>query len=403
MNVQFSQFDLNDRQTIRLLADRFRDDLLNDVVPFWTRHTVDREHGGIWSAVDRRGNVIDTDKAMWIQGRFCWLLGELCNQVERRDEWLELAIQVGRFIEHHGFDAADGRMWFLVTSEGLPLRKRRYAFTESFAAIAFGELARATGNSSYVDLAERCFQRFVDHDYRALPKFTDTRPTKSIGVPMITIGMAQELRDSIGLQTADDWIDKSIAELRRDFLKPDLRCVMETVGIGGEIIDHFDGRLLNPGHAIETAWFVLREAKHRADADLVRMGCQMLDWSWQRGWDEEFGGLLYFVDADQLPVQEYWHDMKFWWPHNEAIIALLLAFQLSGDAKYSEWFSRVYDWTHRHFPDREFGEWFGYLHRDGSPSSTAKGTMWKGPFHIPRMQLIGWQICCELLADANGH
>ena len=213
---------------------------------------------------------------------------------------------------------------------------------------------------------------------------------------MITINTAQQLRDSIELADADAWIDRSIDAIRRDFLKPDIHAVMETVGPAGEIIDHFDGRTLNPGHAIEGAWFIMWEGKLRGDDELVRTGCQMLDWMWDRGLDEQFGGILYFVDLKGLPVQEYWHDMKFWWPHNEAIIATLLAYALTGDEKYARWHTLVHDWAYSHFPDPDHGEWYGYLHRDGTPTHRAKGTMWKGPFHLPRMQLMCSGIMTEL-------
>ena len=126
---------------------------------------------------------------------------------------------------------------------------------------------------------------------------------------------------------------------------------METVSPSGELIDHFDGRTLNPGHAIEGAWFIMLEGKLRDDDSLIRTGCEMLDWMWERGWDEEYGGILYFVDVKGLPVQEYWHDMKFWWPHTEAIIATLLAYQLTGNPKYADWHKKVHDWTYSHFPD----------------------------------------------------
>ncbi|MCA9266813.1 MAG: AGE family epimerase/isomerase, partial [Planctomycetales bacterium] len=155
---------------------------------------------------------------------------------------------------------------------------------------------------------------------------------------------------------------------------------------------HFDGRTLNPGHAIEGAWFIMLEGKLRGDQELIQVGCQMLDWMWHRGWDKQFGGMLYFADVKGLPVSEYWHDMKFWWPQNETIIATLLAHLLTGESKYADWHRQIHDWTYRHFPDPEFGEWFGYLHRDGSVSSTLKGNLWKGPFHMPRMQLMCWQF-----------
>lgn len=380
------------------LIATYRDGLLNDTLPFWLQHSVDREYGGFMTSLNRDGTVVDTDKGVWQQGRFTWLLGELYNNVEPREEWLELAKRGARFLNEYCFDPSDGRMWFHVTREGTPIRKRRYAFSESFAAIAFGELAKATGDSQYAEKAERAFRGFISHNLDpqgVQPKFTSTRPTRGIGFPMITIATAQELRESIGLVDADEWIDRSIDEILRFHLKEEIQCVMETIGVDGEIIDHFDGRTLNPGHAIEGAWFIMQEGKYRGDQELIHTGCQMLDWMWERGWDKEYGGILYFVDVNGLPVQEYWHDMKFWWPQNEAIIATLLAYTITADSKYAQWHRQAHDWAHRHFPDQEHGEWFGYLHRDGSISSTLKGNLWKGPFHLPRMQLICWQLLAE--------
>lgn len=384
------------------LIETYRDGLLNDTLPFWLRFGVDREFGGFMTCLDRDGTVVDTDKCVWQQGRFTWLLGELYNNVEKRDEWLQAALHGAKFMDDYCHDPSDGRMWFHLTRDGRPIRKRRYAFSESFAAIAYGELAQATGQDQFAAKARRAFQRFIDHNVKqtgALPKFTEVRPTVGLAFPMITIVTAQELRGSIGLADADDWIDRSINRICKLHLKDDIECVMETVGCNGELIDHFDGRTLNPGHAIEGAWFIMREGQIRGDQELIETGCRMLDWMWERGWDREYGGLLYFVDVTGLPVQEYWHDMKFWWPQNEGIIATLLAWILTGDRKYAEWHRQIHDWAYRHFPDEDCGEWFGYLHRDGRISSSLKGNMWKGPFHIPRMQLTCWQQLVQYAAS----
>lgn len=385
---------MNNQRRQNLIAV-YRDGLLNDVVPFWLRHAVDREHGGVMTAVNRDGSRLDSDKGVWQQGRFAWLMGKLYNQVEAREPWLEQAEQTIQFIERHCFDPEDGRMWFHVTREGAPIRKRRYAYSESFAAIACGEYAKATGSDYYAAKARELFLRFIDHNLNprgVTPKFTDVRPTRGIGFPMIAMNTAQELRESIGLVEANDWIDRSIEAIRNFHVKEEIECVMETVGVDGQILGHFDGRTLNPGHAIEAAWFILQEGEYRQDDSLIRLGCRMLDWMWRRGWDAEHGGLLYFVDVHGLPVQEYWHDMKFWWPHNETIIATLMAYQLTGDPKYADWHQQVHDWAYRHFPDPEHGEWYGYLHRDGNISTPLKGNLWKGPFHLPRMQLTCWKL-----------
>ena len=381
----------------------YRDGLLDDTLSFWWPRCVDDEHGGFLLARDRDGSLLDTDKGMWQQCRAAWLLGTLYNTVEPRADWLEWAKCGLDFVTRHGFDA-DGRMWFHVTAEGRPIRKRRYVFTETFAAIAYAALAKATGDESQAQTARELFRLAKRHFGDPLvgePKFTDTRPTKAIGAPMIQLVTAQELRLNLGDESFTADIDVAIAEIRRDFMKPDIECVMETVAPDGSIIDHFDGRTLNPGHAIECAWFVLWEAKLRGnDPDLIRMGCQILDWMWARGWDDEYGGLFYFRDVHGKPVQEYWHDMKFWWPHNEAIIATLLAWLLTGDQKYAKWHQQVHDWAYAQFADPEHGEWFGYLHRDGTVSVPLKGNLWKGPFHFPRMQLVCWQLLEEALGQA---
>ncbi len=257
----------------------------------------------------------------------------------------------------------------------------------------------ATGDESYAEKARQTFQSFIDHNLNPQntpAKFTDVRPTRGLGFPMITIATAQQLRESIGLSDADHWIDESIGAIRQFHLKPEIECVMETVGIDGQIIDHFDGRTLNPGHAIEGAWFIMWEGMHRDDQSLIDTGCQMLDWMWARGWDQKYGGMLYFTDVYGHPVQEYWHDMKFWWPQNETIIATLLAHHLTGDAKYALWHGLSHDWAYQHFADPVHGEWFGYLDRTGRVTSTLKGNLWKGPFHFPRMQLV----CSQILSMA---
>jgi N-acylglucosamine 2-epimerase len=216
---------------------------------------------------------------------------------------------------------------------------------------------------------------------------------------MILIDTAARIREAADDPVLTRQIDDSIATLRRDFIKPEFKAILETVGPDGEFIDSIAGRTINPGHSVETAWFILEEARHRNwDADLTRLGLTLLDWSWEWGWDKEYGGISYFKDCKGLPSQDYWHDMKFWWPQAETIIAALYGYLASGDSKYLEMHKQISDYTYARFPDREYGEWFGYFHYDGTLSQQAKGNMFKGPFHIPRMMLKGYELCNEILA-----
>ena len=379
----------------------YRDGLLHDTLPFWLPRAIDEEHGGYLLFRDQDGSLLDTDKGVWQHGRFAWLLATLYDQVEPRPEWLRLSRHGIDFLRAHGFDS-DGRMYFHLTREGAPLRKRRYIFSETFMVAALAAYGKAAGDAQAVQEAVDLFaltMRYLTTPGLLPPKVDPAvRSSKGLAIPMITIVTAQILRAAVSDPAPyTEQIDRCIGEIERDFLKPEFQAVLESVGPNGEFSDHFDGRMLNPGHSIEAAWFILHEAKLRGrDARLIRLGTQILDWMWRWGWDEEYGGIIYFRDVKGLPVQEYWHDMKFWWPQNEAIIATLLAYQLTGDEKYARWHQMAHDWAYRHFPDPEHGEWFGYLHRDGRLSTRLKGNLWKGPFHMPRMQLVCWQILQEM-------
>ncbi len=372
----------------------YRDGLLNDTLPFWLEHSIDHEFGGYLHCLGRKGEIIDTDKSTWIQGRFAWMLATLYSTVEKKQEWLDLARHGVDFLRKYGFDQ-DGRMFFRLTREGQPLRKRRYLFSETFTCIAFAAYAKAAQDDKYASLAHDLFKRIIR--YHTTPGLlepkTVNREMKGLGMPMVLISTAQVLREMDDRMMYREWINRSIEEIKSDFMHEEFHAVMETVGPNGEFLDGFDGRLITPGHAIEAAWFILHEARLRDnDSDLLETGLKILDWSWDWGWDEEFGGIIYFRDVKNLPPNEYWHDMKFWWPQNEAIIATLLAYSLTGQEKYARRFQMVHDWAHQKFPDEKYGEWFGYLHRDGRISTPLKGNMWKGPFHLPRMQWYCWQL-----------
>lgn len=379
------------------LKSFYEDQLLGSTVPFWFPRSYDTEHGGFLFMRDADGTLIDDDKAVWIQGRATWLLSTLYHTVAPKQEWLDGAKLGYDFLNRHCFDT-DGQMFFHVTRDGRPIRKRRYFFSETFYVIAAAAYAKASGNEEAAANARKVFGdciAYASGEKKLQPKFTDVRPSKGIGVPMIMMNTAQQLRETIGDQRCDAWISRWINKIGQDFVKDDIRCVMEQVAPDGSIIDHIDGRTLNPGHAMEGAWFILHEARHRGnDPKLIELGCRMLDYMWERGWDQEYGGILYFRDVYHKPVQEYWQDMKFWWPHNEVIIATLLAYLMTGNEKYARWHRMVHHYAYTRFHDKQHGEWFGYLHRDGSIAQTAKGNLFKGPFHLPRQE---W-YCMRILS-----
>ena len=292
-------------------------------------------------------------------------------------------------------------MYFSVTADGQPLRKRRYVFSETFASIAMSEYALATGDQHWAQRALHIFedtQRFLNTPGFLPEKFEPNVQLQSHSIIMILINVGSCIRKVVNDPKLTAQIDESIAKLKKYFIHPEFKCLLETVGMNGEFVNTNMTRTINPGHCIETVWFIMEEAKLRGwDKDMLDMALTIFDWSWDWGWDKEYGGIINFRDCLNLPSQDYSQDMKFWWPQCETIIASLYAYLGTGDEKYLYRHERISEWTYAHFPDSEYGEWYGYLHRDGTVAQPAKGNLFKGPFHIPRMMIKSYMLCQEIL------
>ena len=391
---------MNVKEYIKSWAESYKKDLTENIMPFWMKYGLDRENGGVYTCVDRDGSLMDTTKSVWFQGRFAFICSFAYNNVEKNQEWLDAAKSTLEFIEKHCFDE-QGHMYFSVTAEGKPLRKRRYVFSETFAAIAMSEYALATGDQHWAKRAIQVFedtQRFLATPGFLPAKFEADVKLQGHSIVMILINVGSCIRKVVDDPKLTQQIDESIEKLRKYFIHPEFKCLLETVGENGEFIDTNMTRTINPGHCIETSWFIMEEAKLRGwDKPMLDMAMQVLDWSWDWGWDKLYGGIINFRDCKNLPPQDYSQDMKFWWPQCETIIASLYAYLGTGDEKYLYRHERISEWTYAHFPDAEYGEWYGYLHRDGTVAQPAKGNLYKGPFHIPRMMIKGYMLCQEIL------
>lgn len=340
-------------------AENYKQDLTQNIMPFWLKNGLDKEFGGIYTCLTRNGHLMDTTKSVWFQGRFAFICAFAYNNVEKRPEWLEAAKATLDFIEEHCFDT-DGRMFFEVAADGTPLRKRRYVFSESFAAIAMAEYALATGDAEYARKALDLFKR-MRHFLRTPgilePKYLPAVQAQGHSITMIMVNVASCIKKVISDPELDAQIEESVYALKNYFMHSEFKALLETVGPKGEFIDTINGRTINPGHCIETAWFLFDVAAGMGgNKELVDMALTIFDWSWDWGWDNQYGGIINFRDCKNLPCQDYSQDMKFWWPQTEAIIASLYAYKLTKDEKYLKRHKVISDWTYAHFPDAEFGD-----------------------------------------------
>ena len=372
-------------------------DLSGNILPFWMEHGLDPVNGGIYTCLDREGRLMDSTKSVWFQGRWAYIAALAAGQLQE-NRYLEASKSAIDFIEAHCIDT-DGHMFFAVTAEGKPVQKRRYVFSECFAIMAMAQYSLVSGDQSYAEKALALFKKLqwmVAQPGFLAPKFNFEARGHSLTMMLINVAsvLGQVCQDPCLEQQTND----SIAALQRYFMNREYRTVLEMVGPEGEFIDTLAGRTINPGHCMETGWFILDVAKRRGwDPELVKMGTTIIDWAWEWGWDAPYGGMINFRDCKNFPPQDYSQDMKFWWPQCETILAGLYAYQASGNPKYLEMHQKAFDYAYSVFPDPEFGEWYGYLHRDGSVAQPAKGNLFKGPFHIPRMMLKAASLYQEIL------
>lgn len=383
----------------KTLAEQYKSELLDKVVPFWLDKSQDHEFGGYFTCLDRDGSVYDTDKFIWLQGREVWMFAKLYNEVEHKQEWLDCAVQGAEFLKKYGHDG-QLNWYFALDREGQPLVEPYNIFSYTFAVIAFGQLAIATGNKEYEEIARKTFDivlsRVDNPKARWNKAVPGSRSLKTFDLPMILCNVALEIEPLLEPKFLHQTIDTCLHEVLDVFYRPEIGLVVEALGKDGELVDSFDGRKLNPGHAIESTWFIMDLGKRLNRPDLIEKAVEISLAEVEYGWDEQYGGIFYFMDRLGKPRHELEFDQKLWWVHIETLISMLKGYQLTGNPKCLEWFERVHDYTWKHFADPDYPEWYGYLNRRGEVLLPLKGGKWKGCFHVPRGLFNCWKMLEEL-------
>lgn len=369
------------------LSEIYRDELLGNVIPFWMKHSKDETHGGYFTCLDREGNVFDTDKFMWLQGREVWMFATLYNKLEAKQEWLDMALHGADFMKKHGRDA-HGNWYFSLNKEGKPLVQPCSIFSDCFATMGFGALYEVTKKDEFGEIAKQTFENILrrrNNTKGAYNKiYPGTRDLRNFSLPMILSNLSIEIEHLLDKSLVDGLIQDVINEVMNVFYQPESGIIYENVNLDGSFSNSFEGRLLNPGHTIEAMWFMMDLGVRLNDKELINKSIDIALKALDYGWDQQYGGIFYFLDCNGHPPQQLEWDQKLWWVHVEALVCMAKAWSLTGNAAAKEWFLKLHEYTWNHFKDQEHGEWFGYLNRRGEVLLNLKGGKWKGCFHVPR-------------------
>ena len=381
----------------RDLYSLYSNTLTENIIPFWEKNSPDVVDGGYFTCFLRDGTVFDTDKFIWLQAREVWMFSKMYNEWEPKASWLNIALHGAEFLEKYGRNEG-GDWYFSLRKDGKPLVSAYNIFSDCFAVMAFAQLAKATGNESFSNIAVQTFERILQRQSNPKGRFSkgisENRELKNFALPMILCNLSLELEQLSDKFDIESLIDVCVKEVMVDFYNEEFDITLENVSPLGSFSDTFEGRCVNPGHVIESMWFIMDIAERRQDKNLMQLAVDRTIRSLSYGWDEKYGGIFYFKDVKNYPPQQLEWDQKLWWVHVETLIALLKGYQHTGDSRCLEWFNKVHEYTWTHFPDGEYGEWFGYLNRQGEVLLPLKGGKWKGCFHVPR----GLFQCSKILA-----
>ena len=384
----------SDASTFRTFAAQYKNELLQNVIPFWLKNSLDTEGGGYFTCLNRDGSIFDTDKFIWLQGRQVWLFAMLYNCVEKKQIWLDTALHGANFLEKYG-RATDGSWYFSLTRAGKPLMQPYNIFSDCFATQAFAQLYKATHEQRYADIAATTFHHILARKNNTKRQWSkaiaDTRPLKNFDLPMILCNLSLELEHLLPPSVVNGLIQDCTHEVMDVFYDKNSGLILENVAPNGNFEDCFEGRHLNPGHAIEAMWFMMDLGVRLNDHNLITKAKDLVLKHLELGWDNEFGGIFYFLDIKGYPSQHLEWDQKLWWVHVETLIALLKSYQHTRDERCWQWFEKVHAYTWQHFPDPQYGEWFGYLNRRGEVLLPLKGGKWKGCYHVPRALYQCWK------------
>ena len=381
-------------QEFRRLVELYQNELLQKVIPFWEEYSIDWQEGGYFTCLDRTGKVYDTDKFIWLQNRQLWTFSLLYNQLEPREEWLKIADNGANFLAHHGRDE-EGNWYFALNRQGQPLVQPYNVFSDCFAAMAFSQYALASGQSSAKEIALQAYNNVLRRKDNPKGKYSKiypgTRSLKNLAVPMILANLSLEMDWLLQSDELESILTQTVTEVMADFLDSSNGLIYENVTADGSHLDCFDGRLINPGHGIEAMWFLMDIASRRDNLSLINQAIDAVLSTLNFAWDEEYGGIYYFMDVDGHPPQQLEWNQKLWWVHLETLVALSMGYRLTKREECWSWYQKVHDYTWKHFTDPEYGEWFGYLDRRGEVLLNLKGGKWKGCFHVPRALYLCWQ------------
>lgn len=387
---------------LKTLLSKYRNELLQNVIPFWVKHAIGHD-GGINTCIQDDGSLVSRDRWNWSQWRALWVFSKLFTTLDPRYEWLDIAHGIYGQTTSHG-PLENGHWPLLVNESGAVQRGYESLYTDGFAIYALVEYWRATGREEAIALARSTFdatqEAFRSEIFPPTFPYPIPQRCKSHGLSMLFSLAYFELASVTNEE--QHWLQAIHHHelVMHQFLRPDRGLVLEWLNHDGSEHEPPIGTVVCPGHAIESMWFQIHIASTTKNQNAIRNAVNAIRSHLEAGWDTEYGGIFLAVDADGRKDVQWPHaDKKLWWPHTEALYATLLALECSGEDWCLDWHKKVHDYSFERFPVLEHGEWRQKLDRYGQPVSETLVFPVKDPFHLPRALIYCIEVLTRLVKE----
>lgn len=386
---------------IQKLTELYRNELTQNVLPFWQKKAFDPLYGGVFEAVDEEGNCISTDKPVIAQAQAVWAFAFAYNQLGGAGEWLELAVDTAAFLLEKGRDAK-GNWYQQLDRRGFPLTTAEDFGPALYSVMALGQLFKATGEQGYVEIAQKVLTQTLRKRNSALNKQiqddTKGRYFKQLEEFALIGHVLLEAEGYMDRKWHKKAMADFVAELTNDFYDKRTDILLDHVTPSGHFQDCPAGRLLVPGRVLEVAGLTMEIADRARNRKLLNQMLDLVELTIGAAWDEANGGFYYKMDVKSLPPLDMRWNHKLAWVHLEALQAIMKAHLLSARPVFLETFEKVHEFVWEHFPDLTHGEWFGELNREGQPLLRHKITPEKGCCYLVR-NLTTLSQLLEIAAD----
>ena len=377
------------------LHNQYRQLLLDNIVPFWLRHGVDWENGGVLSCLRDDGSLANGDKFIWSQARSVWTFAALYNRIERRPAFLDAAENSLRFLLNFGRDSR-GRWVYRTDRRGYVLEGATSIYSDCFVVYGFSEYLRAVHDEHVLAVALKTLEyvqhRVEEEDFCETAPYPLPRGWRCHGVPMVLTEISSEFAQTAGDDRFEAAADEYAERIMGRFLRTDRNVILEFLTRGYAELPTPAGTFVMPGHAIESMWCVMHLARRRGNDQMVHRAADVMRRHLELGWDSEYGGICLSRDIGGHEPYLPHAEKKLWWVHAEGLYGTLLAHELTGEGWCLDWYERIAAWAWKHFPVPDYGEWYQRLTREGVPTDEVVALPVKDPFHLPRAAILILQL-----------